>query len=1125
MLPDNSTRDNPWLVSAALLEQLALPVWIIEAASFRIRFSNTAAALLYGYSPEEFSSLDLLSLFDEDGRIRFFNSITARQKGKGLYRLSARNGNPLMIELYLSPVSPDNNEIWQLVSVDMTRQLGLQQSLEEEKKRYKSYIDQCSEGIFCQELRHPIPIEASLEEFLERMRKDSYLSECNDAMASMYGFARAEELYNLPADQMMDFSDPANTESYRGFRENNFMIVNAETHEKDSFGNDRYFLNNAIGIVEDGCLRRIWGTQRDITAQKQTEERIRLLASLVEQTSDILTASDLDFKPITWNRAAEEIYGLKADQVIGKDLRTLIGISYPGYTREEVRQAIIEQGEWRGEMHFTRPTDGRKVMLLINFRLLKNEKDQPLGYVIGATDITEWRAAELRLKETETRFRDVADSAPVMIWISNAENRMTYVNRTLVRNTGFEPDETGQKKWVHHIHPEDAEAAGRTFDEHFDRRQPVVLIYRLRYADVEGNYRWVQETGTPRFLDDGTFIGFIGSVIDIHDHKLKEAQLRYQAGILENVSDVIITTDLEHNVLSWNKLAEKYYNIPAAEALGRPVTKLLYMEFREGSFSDALEVLNRTGVWKGEVSYTGPQGTAYFSYTAKFLSDPEDRRTGILVVGQDITEMKLAGQKLTASEQFYRSLISYSLDGMVLCNHDGIISFASPSVKNVLGYEADEAAGHNIFSYVHPDDHSKTIDGFQRELAGNAEVNFVVSRLKKKSGEWQWCVLRANNLLDNPYVNSVVIYFYDDTLRKQATDALKESEQRFRTLLRDLRTGVLLMDAEGYIQMANNSAYTIAGHPEEEMIGRRIWEIVTDAVHEDGRPFTLEERPVYRALRSRQIVRDVVMGFRRPRSAERTWIMITTDPAFDNDGNLLNIVCLFTDITERKKLESRLIAEGLTHQRQLTQATLDAQENERTEIGKELHDNLGQQLTTIKLYLDLAQENSREGSSEMIRMAVKGISRVIDEIRAMSRSLVPSTLRDLGLIDSLHDHIETLKRTHHLNIELSYFGFDEDPLPENRKLAIFRIVQEQLNSIIRRSGAHNIAIELMAAGDAFILEIRDDGRDCDPGILREGTGFSNIRNRAELFGGSAELFPFGHHGCLLRVSLPVPAWN
>lgn len=1111
------------MVSAELLEQLALPVWIIEAASFRIRFSNTAATLLYGYSPEEFSSLDLLSLFDEEGRIRFFNSIIARHRGKGLYRLTARSGNALMIELYLSPISPGNDGIWQIVSVDMTRQAGLQQSLEEEKKRYKSYIDQCSEGIFCQEFRHPIPVEASLDEFLERIRKDSYLSECNAAMASMYGFATAEQLYNLPADQMMDFSDPANAESYRNFRENNFMVVNAETHEKDSSGNARYFLNNAIGIVEDGYLKRIWGTQRDITAQKQAEERIKLLASLVEQTSDILTAADLDFKPITWNKAAEEIYGLTTEQVVGKDLRTLIGISYPGYTREEVRQAIIEQGGWRGEMHFTRPTDGRKMMLLINFRLLKNDKDQPLGYVIGATDITGWRAAELKLKETETRFRDVADSAPVMIWMSNAENRMTYVNRTLVQNTGFEPDETGQRKWVHHIHPEDAEAAGRTFDGHFERRQPVVLSYRIRY--VNGDYRWVQETGTPRFLDDGTFIGFIGSVIDIHDHKLKEAQLRYQAGILENVSDIIITTDLEHNVLSWNKMAEKYYNIPAAEALGRPVTKLLSMEFSQGSFSEALEVLHNTGVWKGEVSYAGPQGTAYFSYTAKFLSDPEDRRTGIFVVGQDITEMKLAGEKLTASEQFYRSLISYSLDGMVLCSHDGVIRFASPSVKNVLGYEADEAVGDNIFSYVHPDDHHKTIDGFQRELSGNAEVNFVVARLKKKSGDWQWCVLRANNLLDNPYVNSVVIYFYDDTLRKQAIDALKESEQRFRTLLRDLRTGVLLMDAEGNIHMANHSAYTIAGHSEEEMIGRKIWELVSDAVHEDGRPFTLEERPSFRALRSRQIVRDVVMGFRRPRSAERTWIMITTDPAFDNDGNLLNIVCLFTDITERKKLESRLIAEGLTHQRQLTQATLDAQENERTEIGKELHDNLGQQLTTIKLYLDLAQENTVEGSSEMIRMAVKSISRVIDEIRAMSRSLVPSTLRDLGLIDSLQDHIEALRRAHHLNIGLSHSGFDEDPLPENRKLAIFRIVQEQLNSIIRRSGAHNISIELMAAGDAFILEIRDDGHDCDPGTLREGTGFSNIRNRAELFGGTADLLPLGRHGCLLRVSLPVPAWN
>lgn len=1123
MLPHYSTRDHSWLTSAALLQQLPLPIWIVEAESFRILFSNTAASELYGYSSEEFSSLDLLQLFDEESRIRFFNALIAREKQKSLYRLKARNGNSLVIELYTSSVSPDSDEIWQLVSVDMTRQTGLQQSLEQEKKRYKSYIDQCSEGIFCQEFYQPIPVQSSLEDFLERVKKDSYLAECNDAMARMYGFSRAEELYSLATDQMMDVTAPANAETFRIFRESNFIVVNAETHEKDGLGNDRYFLNNAIGIVEDGYLKRIWGTQRDITAQKQTEERIRLLASLVEQTSDILTAADLDFRPITWNKAAEEIYGLHSEQVIGKDLRTLIGIDYRGYTREEVRQAVMEQGEWRGEMHFSRPTDGRKMMLLIYFRLLKNEKDQPLGYIIGATDITEWRAAELKLKETETRFRDVADSAPVMIWMSNAENRMTYVNRTLVQNTGFEPDKAGQRKWVHHIHPEDAGTAGQVFDEHFDRRQPVVLSYRIRY--LNGDYRWVQETGIPRFLDDGTFIGFIGSVIDIHDHKLKEAQLRYQAGILENVSDIIITTDLLHNVLSWNKLAEKYYSIPAAEAIGQPVTKLVTMQFHESSFSEALEILNDTGVWKGEVSYNGHQGTTYFSYTAKFLTDAEERRTGILVVGQDITETKLAEQKLAASEQFYRALISFSLDGMVLANGEGAISFASPSVKNVLGYDAEEAIGNNIFSYVHPEDIPKTMDGFKRELAGNAEVNLILARLKKKNGDWQWCVLRANNLLDNPYVNSVVIYFYDDTLRKQAIDALKESEQRFRILLRDLRTGVLLMDAEGSIVMTNNSACTISGCTAEEMAGRKIWEVVTDAVREDGRPYTAEERPVYRALRHRQIVRDVVMGFRRPRSSERTWIMITADPSFDHEGNLLNIVCLFTDITERKKLESRLIAEGLTHQRQLTQATLDAQENERTEIGKELHDNLGQQLTTIKLYLDLAQENAREGSYEMIRMAVKSISGVINEIRAMSRSLVPSSLRDLGLVDSLQDHIEALRRTHQLNIDLSYSGFDEDPLPENRRLAIFRIVQEQLNHIIKRSGARNISIELIAEAGAFILEIRDDSRDSDTATLLEGTGFSNIRNRAELFGGTAELLPISHNGCLLRVSLPVPAWN
>ena len=121
------------------------------------------------------------------------------------------------------------------------------------------------------------------------------------------------------------------------------------------------------------------------------------------------------------------------------------------------------------------------------------------------------------------------------------------------------------------------------------------------------------------------------------------------------------------------------------------------------------------------------------------------------------------------------------------------------------------------------------------------------------------------------------------------------------------------------------------------------------------------------------------------------------------------MVCSFTDITERKKMDQKLLNDGINHQKELTQATIDGQENERREIGKELHDNIGQQLTTIKLFLDMAKTTADDNTNEMVSMALKGVSDVINEVRAMSRSLVPYTLKDLGLVESIEELVESIR--------------------------------------------------------------------------------------------------------------------
>src|SRR5688500_15681272 len=153
--------------------------------------------------------------------------------------------------------------------------------------------------------------------------------------------------------------------------------------------------------------------------------------------------------------------------------------------------------------------------------------------------------------------------------------------------------------------------------------------------------------------------------------------------------------------------------------------------------------------------------------------------------------------------------------------------------------------------------------------------------------------------------------------------------------------------------------------------------------------------PLFLAVKNKTQVNDVVMGVFRPRTRDRVWVMMNADPIFDANGEVVQVICSIKDISERKKLEKKLLVEKINHQKQLTQATIDGQERERREIGKELHDNFGQQLTTIKLFLDIAKSTADDATNEMISLALKGVSDVINEMRRMSRNLMPPTLGDL----------------------------------------------------------------------------------------------------------------------------------
>ncbi len=158
-----------------------------------------------------------------------------------------------------------------------------EEALRESEDRYRSFVQLSSEGIWRSELEVPVSIELSEDLQIEHIFQHSYIAECNEAMARMYGLERAEDLLGKYVRDLLVSSDPHNIEYQRRFIRSGYRLIDAESHEMDKQGNAKYFMNNSVGIVENGFLVRIWGSQRDITERRKSEEeKIKLQQQLMQ---------------------------------------------------------------------------------------------------------------------------------------------------------------------------------------------------------------------------------------------------------------------------------------------------------------------------------------------------------------------------------------------------------------------------------------------------------------------------------------------------------------------------------------------------------------------------------------------------------------------------------------------------------------------------------------------------------------------------------------------------------------------------------------------------------------------------------------------------------------------------
>ncbi len=343
-------------------------------------------------------------------------------------------------------------------------------------------------------------------------------------------FTWSEELYRisgldprLPLPRYKEFAQLFTPESWgRLSAAIEIALQTGSIHDLDlellpKDGSKRWVMARGEAVRDAaGHVIYLHGTVQDITDHKLSNEARSRLASIVESSDDAILSKNLDGIIMTWNRGAQQMFGFTEAEAVGHPIAIIV----PRELRQEEESILHNARAGKGVEHYEtgRVTkEGKKIDVSLTISPLRDATGRILGFSTIAHDITGRKRAEEELRKSERRFRVMADSAPMLIWMSGPDRLATDFNRAWLEFTGRTLQQELGDGWTHDIHPDDLLRHLETSAYAFDRKLRFVSEYRMRRQD--GQYRWMLDQSVPRFLDDGAFAGYVDYCLDISDQK------------------------------------------------------------------------------------------------------------------------------------------------------------------------------------------------------------------------------------------------------------------------------------------------------------------------------------------------------------------------------------------------------------------------------------------------------------------------------------------------------------------------------------------------------------------------------------------------------------------------------
>jgi PAS domain S-box-containing protein len=450
-------------------------------------------------------------------------------------------------------------------------------------------------------------------------------------------------------------------------------------------GDRRWYLARATPFPGDGPPRAVVAHE-NITQRKLAEESLRLsreelreqkvlLELILASLGEGVIVADPNGKFLVFNPAAERILGLGPIDAPPQEWAQRYGVFRPEdgtpMPTEELPLARTLRGEEVNgvEIFILNATNPEGICLEVTGRPLLNRAGQSLGGVVAFRDVTGRRAAEQALRESEERFRALADSVPALIWVAGEDGRCLYVNRRWSEFSGRPSEREIGWGWMETFHPADASRARDLCQQSLEARCGFQFECRQRRGD--GETRWMLARGAPLPGPDGSFRGYVGSCVDITERKraeraLRESELKLRF-IIENTTDAIFIKDLEGRYALINPAGARAFNLPVSEVEGKSDADLFGSEDSAAVRAADIQVMSsrQTLVYEGERLYAGRK-RIFRSQKFPYLSEMGEV-LGVIGVAHDITELKEAERSLQRQLAFASVIaeLGRSIDGSV----------------------------------------------------------------------------------------------------------------------------------------------------------------------------------------------------------------------------------------------------------------------------------------------------------------------------------------------------------------------------------------------------------------------------------------------------------------------------